>query len=376
MYQWIKREVSKLSSEIGKKIIEQIGSGYFTTNDISIGTETIPALCQNNPKNVTLVLIRETIAPFINRSNMPDESVWFRMLDGREVIHVPARKFKSREKMFGIKLLRYLGIVDRQYRYNHLTARAQLINPTSVIMGETIVTPGTGEKTLSIPARALYSDVYSIRDRKYITDKLTNNALNEEGTMFDRDKGTTSSAFFQTEYVIPGVFLPAFITLKDPTPELLLHLILSLGQTSYGASTATTATNFRNHVIGIVGSRIEPPVSSYTISLNYHLSNDDGHHADKVSFDEVKQHAISQVRDSLTDGAVLVTDEKLTAFLSYVKSLRFDDTGMKALYEQARTDIEKYVSYSFPTPKKGKKKGKSGDEDEGSDGDTSGNVQS
>ncbi|MEM0136728.1 MAG: type I-D CRISPR-associated protein Cas7/Csc2 [Thermoplasmatales archaeon] len=364
-----------MTSEIGREIMKHIGSDFFTTESVDREGE-IPALCQNNARNITLVMIRETIAPFINRSNIPDESVWFRISEKREVIHVPARKFKSREKMFGIKLLRYLSMVDKHYRYNHLTARAQFINPTSVLMGETIVFPDKGETTLSIPSRALYSDVYSIRDREYITDKLTNNALNEEGTMYDRDKGTTSSAFFSTEYVIPGVFFPAFITLKDPTPELLLHLIFSLRQTAYGASTATTGTNFRNHLIGIVGSRIEPPVSSYLVSLKYPFTENNSSN-DRLLFDDVKKHITSLVKENLTDGAVLIADEKLVNFLQYVNSLKLGDDKVKEAYNQVMLDIQKYLSYSFDKPesKRGKKKDIAKEQANGPGGGSSGNIQ-
>ncbi|MEM3191848.1 MAG: type I-D CRISPR-associated protein Cas7/Csc2 [Candidatus Parvarchaeota archaeon] len=340
-------------SEIGKEIMKHIGGNFFATESAD---GEIPALCQNNARNVTLVLIRETIAPFIDRSNIPDESIWFNISGNRNVIHIPARKFKSREKMFGIKLLRYLGMVDEDYRYNHLTAKRQMVNPTSILMGESIVFPEKGEEPISIPARALYSDVYSIRNRELITERLTNNALNEEGTMYDKDKNKTSSAFFTTEYVVPGVFFPAFITLKDPTPELLLHLIFSLRQTSYGASTATTGANFRNHIIGIVGSRIEPPVSSYLVSLKY-PDLETANSGKGILFDDVKKHTLSIVKENLTEGAVLIADASLTSFLQYINSLKLDDDIVKEAYKQAKIDAEKYIRYSFGEiePKKEKK---------------------
>lgn len=373
-----------MNSEIGKKIMNFVGKDFFTTEDISTDrNENIPALCQNNLKNVTLMLVRETIAPFIDRSNMPDESIWFKMPDGREVIHVPARKFKSKEKLFGIKMLRYLGKVDCSYKYNHLTSRAQLKNPTSVLMGETITNPVKGEETLSIPARALYSDVYSVRSREYITDKLTNNALNEQGTMYDAEKGKTSSAFFQTEFVVPGVFFPAFITLKDPTPELLLHLIFSLGQTVYGASTATTGTNFRNHIVGVIGSRIEPPISSYLVSLNYR-SKDTKDTATlsrltTLSFKDTEENMLSLAKETLTDGAVMKLNGDLDNFLAYIKSLNLNDDSIKEAYNSVQIDVEKYIDFSFGKPQSGKNKGKGKNADaqtsDRSGDDGSGDIQ-
>ncbi|EQB64868.1 MAG: CRISPR-associated protein Csc2 [Thermoplasmatales archaeon I-plasma] len=365
------KEVIKLSSKIGTELMSILGKQYFTTEKIN----DIPALCQNNPKNVTILVIRETISPFIDRSDVPDESIWFRMPDGRNVIQVPARKFKSKEKIFGIKLLRLLGMVDSGYRYNHLTSRQQFRNPTSILMGETIVNPVKGEDTLSVPARALYTDVYSLRDREYITRKLTNNALNEERTMYDKDKGKTSSAFFQTEEVNPGTFFPALITIKDPTPELLLHMILSLQQTSYGASSATMGANFRNHIVGIVGSIIEPPVSSYLISYRFGQTVEKPTDVSTLTFEYVKKTLIDIETEMLTDGASILTGDKVNDLVNYIKSLKLQGDEIKEAYEVARKDIDEYIDFSFEL-KKNKRSGRKNNPNTPSSGsDKPGNIQ-
>jgi CRISPR-associated protein Csc2 len=361
-----------MTSEIGRKIMEYIGEEFFTTDE----KEKIPALCQNNPKNVTLLVIRETIAPFINRSNSPDESVTFTMPDERRVIHVPARKFKSKEKIFGIKMLRYLGMIDSGYRYNELTLNTQMRNATSILMGDGVVKKSSEQKEdgIFVPARALYSDVYSIRDSEYITDKLTNNALNEMGTMYSRETGTTRSSFFFTEFVVPGVFFPALITLKDPTPELLLHLFVSLRGTAYGASTAITGPNFRNHVIGIVGSRVEPPVTSYSVSLKHPPDN-----PSTINFDWLKGMILGDVSSSGTDGMKIVPEENVKALVDYVKSL--DRQSLMEAYRVLNNDIEAFFTYSYPGKKAGSKKSKGSKTKENNEpkmpeGDDSGNISS
>lgn len=360
-----------MSSKIGVELMNRLGKQFFTTDKIN----GIPALCQNNAKNVTILIVRETISPFIDRSDVPDESIWFRMPDGRNVIQVPARKFKSKEKIFGIKLLRFLAMVDSGYRYNHLTSRQQLRNPTSILMGETIVDPVKGEEVLSVPARVLYTDVYSLRDREYITRKLTNNALNEEGTMYDKEKGKTSSAFFQTEEVNPGTFFPALITIKDPTPELLLHMVLSLQQTSYGASSATMGANFRNHIVGVIGSIVEPPVSSYSVSRKFGRTVEDPVNVAALTFEDVKKALIDSVTEVLADGAVMLTDDKAEDLVNYIKSLKLQSDDMKEVYSIVGKDIDEYLDFSFEPKKKRSSSKKPGSNTPPSGSDKSGDVQ-
>jgi CRISPR-associated protein Csc2 len=136
-------------------------------------------------------------------------------------------------------------------------------------MGDTIVKGIDAGKSM-IPSRVLYSHSYSIRDKFKITEILQHNQLGDFGTTID-SKGENKTGLFMTEYVKPGVFFPSFLTLQNPTAELLFHLLISLKASSYGAQTSITGSNIKNHIIGILGCKVEPPVTSYTIARDFEL---------------------------------------------------------------------------------------------------------
>ncbi len=229
------------------------------------GTKEIPALALDEARRIIIYVSRETIAPFINRSETPDETVTLTLADGTEVIEVPARKFKSKEKLFGIRLCKLYDAIDPSYEYNDIKKPKDLKNPVSVLFGDTVVEGGRGNQAM-FPSRVLYSSSYSIRNKVTLTRKLTHNALSSLGTMWDREGGKFRQSLFNTEYVVPGTVFPSFLVLKDPTPEMLYLLLRTLRETSYGAQTSVTGPNFSNRVLAILATKVEPPVSSYTIA--------------------------------------------------------------------------------------------------------------
>ncbi len=46
-----------------------------------------------------------------------------------------------------------------------------------------------------------------------------------------------------------------------------MHILFCLRETTYGAQTSITGPNIKNHVIALDATRMEPPVSSYTITM-------------------------------------------------------------------------------------------------------------
>lgn len=330
-----------MTSVVGKKLLEVVGDRNFTYSD----EDGVPALAQNNAKRIELVLIRKTIGPFVNRSDMPDETISIQMPDNREVIQVPARKFKSKEKLLGFRILRLLGKLDRKYRYNEVSSIEQLRNPNSVLMGDTMVEGGDAG-TFMLPARALYSDSYSLEDRKHATYRLQHNALSEERTTWDRTRSGIRQSLFESEYVFPGVYFPSFITLLDPTPEMLYHLLLVLHENTYGAQTAVTGPNFENRLIGIVNCKFEPPVTSYTISAETSDSKgDEAALTEKILDTLLKKKAPS---DEILSG------ERLTSLINTIETVNQEE--MKEAYEVLKSDTDTFFDFvRGETKKKGQK---------------------
>src|SRR5437764_2293957 len=78
---------------------------------------------------------------------------------------------------------------------------------------------------------------------------MTFNAPYEHGTM-SKD-GKTRSSFGEQDHVLPQVFFPSIITLRDPTEAEFIYVFNNILRTKrYGAQTTRTGT-VENHVVAI-----------------------------------------------------------------------------------------------------------------------------
>lgn len=294
-------------------------------------SRVVPVFGQNNAKRLVIAVLRETIAPFIDRSEDPEETISIRVNE-REIIEVPARKMKSKEKLAGLRLCRAYGVVDASYEYNVVKTHAEIANPNSVLFGDSIV--GQSEDAM-LPSRVKYSSSYSLRERVKLTTKLTHNALSEQGTMWDREKGFRTS-LFSTEYILPGTLFPSFIVIDDPTPESLVHILMCLRETRYGAQTSITGPNIKNTIVAILGCQNEPPVTSYTITKN---------HPELQESKDLRADVIKTIIQDLsgTNGKLL-SGKPLEDFL--VEANKLDGNSMKAIYTKLKQDAVDLCKYA------------------------------
>ncbi|MEM3448400.1 MAG: type I-D CRISPR-associated protein Cas7/Csc2 [Nitrososphaerota archaeon] len=314
------------------------------------GTSEIPTLARDEARRIVIYVSRETVAPFINRSETPDETVTLMLDDGTEIIEVPARKFKSKEKLLGIRLCKLYNAIDPDYEYNDIKKPEYLKNPVSVLFGDTVVESGKGNQAM-FPSRVLYSSSYSIRSKITLTKKLTHNALSSLGTMWDRSNGTFRQSLFNTEYVIPGTVFPSFVVLKDPTPEILYLVLRTLRETSYGAQTSITGPNFSNKVFAILATKVEPPVTSFTVSvalrkeLNLGNENVDSSITTQQLSDKAKSYVVNEFEAHTRNfGGKLLHGETLEPLLKNINSLTGDE--VENIFSILKRDAEALWEFS------------------------------
>lgn len=338
-----------METKIREEILKLFGRDYFTTEPVN----DIPEFAQNGKRFVTLYVSRETIGPLIDRSDDPESTISHVMSaeDGteKEVVEIPARKFKSKEKLMGLKICRSFGVVDASYEYNGIRDIQYLNNPNSVIFGDTVVEGGEAGQAM-LPARVFYSSSYSITEKQRITKKLTHNALSEAGTMWDSNKGANRTSLFNTEYVVPGVVFPSFITMHNPTPEALVHLVLSLKERSYGAQTSITGPNVYNRIAAIYAGPQELPITSYTVSRD--LKDEEGLPYDTEGFRKYVDDHVIATMNSFSAG-VNIHGQKLEDFVSLIDSLGGDD--ISDVYKKLAEDAKSLFNYAG-FMKKGRKK--------------------
>ena len=250
-----------------KQIFDLIPQEYFVEN-----------LKDNTLGVIKIALLREVVNPLIIRSNFADETITFKANEEKDLVEIPARKLKSKEKLGGLRICREMDVIDSSLRYNVIKKSAHLANPNSILFGDSVT---ESSDAVGITSRVIYDWAYSIRDVNELTDTFQHNALSEGGTMWNEEEGKLRQSLFQVQYVMPKTYFPHFLTLENVTPELFIHLLSSvIYETRYGAQSTTLGSNMVNHIVGIGFSKFEAPLNSFSIADNW---NDE-----EVNFENVK----------------------------------------------------------------------------------------
>ena len=320
-------------------------------------------LKENRLGHIKLALVREVTNPLIIRSTDMEATITLVTVDGREIVEIPPRKLKSKEKLLGLMLCREFEVVANNVRYNLFDGADTLNNPNSIVFGDTSTKSGD---TAGLTSRAIYDWAYSLRDVKDITDKLQHNALSEAGTMIDELTGEMRQSLFSTEYILPNSFFPHFITLDNITPELFLHLMFCvLNQHRYGAQTTTNANNIINHLVTIGFDDFEKPINSYTVSKAWHELNQ----TEIPTLETVKTFIQTKMESHYTKNGLVKETSSLIGWINTLWVEDDDRTFLKTIYKDAKKSAENYLkSIKMIRQEKKQKAGKKTEEPkEGSD---------
>lgn len=163
------------------------------------------------------------------------------------------RKQSSPERLTGRELLRSFGIItnegDRKCIYNSADFCKKC--PDCTLYGYAIGNEGAEKSKVYVDT------AYSITPYEASHKAFSFNALFEHGTMTEQGTGKTRSSFGEQDYVVPQVFFPSIVTLKDPIYEAFVYVLGNLLRTErYGAQETRTGRVY-NHLIGVVFSNGE-----------------------------------------------------------------------------------------------------------------------
>ena len=99
-------------------------------------------------------------------------------------------------------------------------------------------------------SKVLVDSAFSISDYDQSHQSMTFNAPYEHGTMSRH--GETRSSINEQDHVLPQIFFPGIITLRDPTEAGFLYVFNNILRTKrYGAQTTRTGT-LENHVVAVI----------------------------------------------------------------------------------------------------------------------------
>jgi CRISPR-associated protein Csc2 len=214
-------------------------------------------------------------------------------------------------------------------------------------------------------SKVLVDSAFSLSDYDLSHQSMTFNAPYEHGTM--SKNGTTRSSFGEQDHVIPQIFFPSIITVRDPTEAEFIYVLNNILRTKrYGAQTTRTGT-LENHLVAVAFTDGE-------ICSNLKLT--------QTLYDQLAEEGTGQIKkgpyqasyliekmaialpDLLKEDRVttheLLIGESMHALLAEVSELVTHEDTLVQMLQQAYSESAAYAKRSRPSEDgaKAKKTGK------------------
>src|SRR5438874_1306860 len=245
------------------------------------------------------------------------------------------RKQSTPERLTGRELLRRYNLVNEcKYNSKDFCKRC----PDCIYYGFAIGNEGSER------SKVLVDSAFSITGYDMSHQQFTFNAPSENGTM--SEDGKMRNALGEQDYVLPQVYFPSVVTIKDPTEAEFIYVLNNVIRTKrYGAQNTRTGT-VENHVTGIVFSDGE-------IFSNLQLTQSiyDGLSPEQRAKMPLPQAAVLEAMESVVpellgeDGVVarLFTGERLKTLLQETMQVTSDEARLVELLTQANVEANRYA---------------------------------
>ncbi len=253
------------------------------------------------------------------------------------------RKQTSPERLTGRELLRLHGIIADEgqdactYNSEHFCKRC----PDCIHYGYAIGDQGAEKSKVYVDS------AFSITRYEDSHKSFHFNALYEHGTM--TEQGKTRASFGEQDHIVPQVFFPAVVTLRDPTFEGFLYVLGNLLRTSrYGAQETRTG-RVENHLVGITFTSGEVFSNLRFAQELYQRLHDAGcmEHLplERKAVLDTAAEAVPALLDQepVTQYQTFLGGD-LAALLDEVRVLYQDDARTKALLQELNRKTQAYAS--------------------------------
>lgn len=315
--------------------------------DHTIFVETIPQKPMGKYAHIILVRETQSFPLFQTDGGLNTVHVKAGLQDAQSLIRIMLfkRKQSSPERLNGRELLRRYEMVKEECDYN---VKFCMQCPDCIYYGFAIGESGS-EKS-----KVFVDTAYSLTGYDESHQQLSFNALYEEGKM--TRQGETRSSFGEQDHVLPQVFFPSVITVKDPTESEFLYVLNNIRRTkSYGAQTTRTG-KVENHIVGMVFADGEIFSNLKLTQKMYDLLKQEKEKLETpLNPDEVLQAAATAIPDLLKDDGVVSTlyaGEDLQKILTEINAIMTDETQIKALLQQASQETQQYYTQYIAKRKK------------------------
>jgi len=245
------------------------------------------------------------------------------------------RKQSTPERLTGRELLRRYGLVENcKYNSKEFCKRC----PDCIYYGFAIGDQGSER------SKVLIDSAFSITGYDMSHQQFTFNAPSENGTM--SEDGKMKTALGEQDYVLPQVYFPSVVTIKDPTEAEFIYVLNNILRTRrYGAQNTRTGT-VENLVTGIVFADGEIFSNLQLTQALYDALPPEQRVKVPLQHDVVRE-AMEAVVPMLLgeDGVVaqLFAGERLQELLSETMQITSDEARLKAVLTQADNEARRYA---------------------------------
>ena len=245
------------------------------------------------------------------------------------------RKQSSPERLTGRELLRRYGLVDScKYNTKDFCKRC----PDCIYYGFAIGDQGSER------SKVLVDSAFSITGYDLSHQQFTFNAPSENGTM--SEDGEMRNALNEQDYVLPQVYFPSVVTLKDPTEAEFLYVLNNIVRTKrYGAQNTRTGT-MKNHIIGIVFADGEIFSNLQLTQAIYDALPQDERAQLPLAYDAVSNAMSNVIPNLLLEDHVVyhhIEGDTLQQLLREVTNVTSDEGQLKSLLLQANQETLAYA---------------------------------
>lgn len=260
------------------------------------------------------------------------------------------RKQSTPERLTGRELLRRYGLVENcKYNSAEFCKRC----PDCIYYGFAIGDQGSER------SKVLVDSAFSITGYDTSHMQFTFNAPSENGTM--SEDGKMKTALGEQDYVMPQVYFPAVVTIKDPTEAEFIYILNNITRTKrYGAQNTRTGT-VENHIAGVIFADGEIFSNLQFTQAIYDALTQEQRAKTPLPQATVLQAMTTTLPELLReDGVVaqLYTGEKLQALLDEVRQITSNEAQLKEVLMQANAETQRYAQAHGVDAKEAKAKAK------------------
>lgn len=197
------------------------------------------------------------------------------------------------------------------------------------------------------------------------------NALFEKGNM--SQQGRFRESFGEQDHVLPQVFFPAVVTIKDVTLHSFAYVLNNVLRTKRYGATGTRTGKMENHLVGVVFADGEIFSNLKLTQKVYDLLTERGQMANNpLNVD----HVLAAMNDALSpllaaDGVHVtccLTGEELSESVKQVTAVTTDDAKLGAFLKEAATQTKDYYDRVIAKPP-ARGRGAAGESEEGGGGE-------